>query len=168
MPSNYFLNFEKINYFKKKRPSGCILCLIKDHSSKIVDLSIYRDNLFIIVVNLYPYNPGHLLIFPLRHIEDIREYTDKEEERLTGLTKYVINILDEAYSPSGYNIGYNMGLTAGASIRHLHLHVIPRFPREIGIADLIAGKRVLVEDPRETAKRLKTLISQSPFSISSS
>ena len=167
MPSNYFLNFEKINYFKKKRPRGCILCLIKERSPEIVDLSIYRDELFIITVNLYPYNPGHLLVFPSRHIEDIREYTGEEEKRLSSLTKYIINILDELYSPSGYNIGYNMGLTAGASIRHLHLHIIPRFPREIGIADLIAGKRVLVEDPRETTKRLKTLIAQSPFSISS-
>ena len=168
MLSNYFLNFEKINYFKKKHPRGCILCLIKEHSPEIVDLSIYRDDLFIIAVNLYPYNPGHLLVFPLRHIEDIREYTDQEEKRLTALTKYAVDILDESYSPSGYNIGYNMGLTAGASIRHLHLHIIPRFPREIGIADLIAGKRVLVEDPRETAKRLRALIAQSPLSISSS
>ena len=52
--------------------------------------------------------------------------------------------------PSGYNIGYNMGLAAGASIEHLHLHIIPRYPREIGIAELIAGSRVLVQHPRET------------------
>ncbi len=165
---DYFLNFEKIKYLKEKKPKGCILCLIRDGSDKIVDLSIYRDELFIISVNLYPYNPGHLLIFPLRHIEDIREYTEEEEQRLNQLTKYSLELLDRLYSPEGYNIGYNMGLTAGASIRHLHLHVIPRYPRETGIADLIAGKRVLVEDPRETAKKLKGLVDQLPFSISRS
>ena len=56
--------------------------------------------------------------------------------------------------PSGYNIGYNMGLAAGASIEHLHLHIIPRYPREIGIAELIAGSRVLVQHPRETQEIL--------------
>ncbi len=168
MPSKYFLDFDKINYFKNKPPRGCILCLIRDKSPEIVDLTIYMDELFIITVNLYPYNPGHLLIFPLRHIEDIREYTEKEEIRLAALIKYILNITDKAYDPSGYNIGYNMGLTAGASIRHLHIHIIPRFPREIGIADLIAGKRVLVEDPRKTAEKLKALVTQSPFSISNS
>ncbi|NOY09848.1 MAG: HIT domain-containing protein [Spirochaetes bacterium] len=168
MPSKYFLNFDKINYFKNKPPRGCILCLIRDNSPEIVDLTIYRDELFIITVNLYPYNPGHLLVFPLRHIEDIREYTEKEEIRLAALIKYILDITDKAYAPSGYNIGYNMGLTAGASIRHLHIHIIPRFPREIGIADLIAGKRVLVEDPGRTAEKLKVLVVQSPFSISNS
>jgi ATP adenylyltransferase len=61
-----------------------------------------------------------------------------------------------------------MGPAAGASIDHLHLHLIPRYPRETGIADLIAGRRVLVEDPRETTRRLRELVAQDPFSTSSS
>ncbi len=168
MDDSYFLNFAKMAYLKKRRPQGCILCLIRDRSSEIVDLSIYRDDFFIITVNLYPYNPGHLLVFPVRHIEDIREYTEEEENRLNELVKFSLNILDKAYSPSGYNIGYNMGLPAGASIRHLHMHIIPRYPRETGIADLIAGKRVLVEDPRKTTERLKEIVDHSDFSKSRS
>ena len=70
--------------------------------------------------------------------------------------------------PHAYNIGFNMGPAAGASINHLHLHIIPRYPRETGIADLIAGKRVLVEDPRETTRRLREMVAQSPFSTSTS
>jgi ATP adenylyltransferase len=82
--------------------------------------------------------------------------------------RYLLDILDRSYSPQGYNIGYNMGHPAGASIDHLHMHIIPRYPRETGIADLIAGKRVLVEDPRESTRRLRELVSQDPFSSSSS
>jgi ATP adenylyltransferase len=157
-----------MDYVRSRKPSGCILCMVRDRSAEVVDLSILRDELFIASVNLYPYNPGHLMVHPTRHVEDVRELTRQEEERLAGITRYLLNTLDGAYSPQGYNIGYNMGRPAGASIDHLHLHIIPRYPRETGIADLIAGKRVLVEDPRETARRLREIVSQEPFSTSRS
>lgn len=168
MDEHYFFNFNKLDYIKGKKPSDCILCLIRDRDARIVDLSIYRDRYFLVTVNLYPYNPGHLLIFPARHIEDIRELTSKEEHRLCKLNNVMLDVLDRSYSPHGYNIGYNMGLVAGASIKHLHLHIIPRYPGETGIADLIGGKRVLVEDPKTTVERLKESISHDSLSISSS
>jgi ATP adenylyltransferase len=164
----YFFSFGKLSYLKGKKPEGCILCLIRDGSPEVVDLSVYRDELFIVSINLYPYNPGHLLVWPLRHIEDIRQLSAKEEDRLRRLQRYLLDISDRILQPSGYNIGYNMGRTAGASIAHLHLHIIPRYPRELGIADLIAGKRVLVESPEETAERFRGGIAQSPFSRTSS
>ena len=87
---------------------------------------------------------------------------NEESERLIIIQNLTLDILDRCYNPSGYNIGYNMGLTAGASIEHLHLHIIPRFPRETGIADLIAGSRILVESPFETRDRLKNIFSDLP------
>ena len=155
-------------YVKGKHPSGCILCMIRDRNPDVVDLSIWRDELFIASVNLYPYNPGHLLVYPSRHVEDVRELTPEEESRLSALQRYLLGLLDRASAPHAYNIGFNMGPAAGASINHLHLHIIPRYPRETGIADLIAGKRVLVEDPRETTRRLRDLVAQSPLSSSTS
>ena len=168
MSGDYFFSFQKYSYVKGARPPGCILCLIRDQAPEVVDLRVYSDELFIVAVNLYPYNPGHLLIFPARHIEDIRDYTPREEERLNRLQRFILDITDKLHHPNGYNLGYNMGLTAGASIAHLHLHLIPRYPRELGIADLIAGKRVLVEDPRETAGKIRRMIAQEPFSITTS
>jgi ATP adenylyltransferase len=159
---SYFFNFDKIAYLQGKKPEGCILCHIKNKSKDIVNLTVYEDGLFNISVNLYPYNPGHLIIFPLRHIIDVREMNEKESERLNILTNRSLDILDSCYSPSGYNVGYNMGLTAGASIEHIHLHIIPRFPRETGIADLIAGSRMLVENPLETKERIKKCFSALP------
>lgn len=164
----YFFNFEKMSYVKGRHPSGCILCLVRDQNPDVVDLTVWRDELFIASVNLYPYNPGHLLLYPVRHVEDIRELTEEEEERLWKVQRWLLGILDRACAPHAYNIGFNMGAAAGASISHLHQHIIPRYPRETGIADLIAGKRVLVEDPRETARRIRDLVDQEPFSISSS
>jgi ATP adenylyltransferase len=165
---SYFFNFEKLAYVKGRRPAGCILCAARDGSPDVVDLSFWRDELFVAAVNLYPYNPGHLLVYPLRHVEDVRALSAVEERRLADLQRWLLGLLDAAFAPRGYNIGYNMGGAAGASIEHLHLHIIPRYPRETGIADLIAGKRVLVEDPRETTRRLRGLAAQSPFSSSRS
>lgn len=154
----YFLNFDKMTYVKGGRPSGCILCLIRDKSADVVDLSFFESKNFIAAVNLYPYNPGHVMIFPHRHLLDIREYSDIEERELNVVLRLVLDTLDRTHSPRGYNIGYNMSPPAGASIDHIHLHVIPRYPHETGIADLIAGKRVLVESPFVTADRLKAAV----------
>jgi len=151
---SYFFNFDKMKYVRGPRPSGCILCLIRDKSSEVIDLTVYSDELFTVSVNLYPYNPGHVMIFPNRHLVDVRELTTAEDQRLSELTRRFLNVLESTHSPAGFNIGYNMGSSAGASIDHLHLHVIPRYPKEIGIADLVAGKRVLIEDPRVTQSRL--------------
>lgn len=151
----YFLCFDKISYIKGNRQNGCVLCLIREKNNDVVDLSVYRDDFFIVSVNLYPFNPGHLIIFPQRHITDIREFTAQEEKRLIILQKEFLNIMDKLYTPHSYNFGYNMGMAAGASIEHLHLHLIPRYPNEIGIADLIAGKKVLLENPVDTAKKIK-------------
>ncbi len=156
----YFFNFEKMAYIKGGRPVGCILCLIRDNSPDVVNLTVYRSAHFIAAVNLYPYNPGHIMVFPRRHLLDIREYTKEEEEDLSKVNRLILDALDRTHTPRAYNIGYNMGPVAGASIDHIHLHIIPRYPRETGIADLLAGKRVLVEDPQETTERIRNAIQE--------
>jgi ATP adenylyltransferase len=165
---DYFYNFDKLAYLKGKRPEGCILCLVASGSDEVDKLIVKDTGTFIVSLNLYPYNPGHLLLYPLRHVEDVRELTSGEEQRLWQLQRWLLGLLDATCAPHAYNIGFNMGAAAGASISHLHLHIIPRYPRETGIADLIAGRRVLVEDPRETTRRLRERVSQEPFSNSSS
>ncbi|MBN2659118.1 MAG: HIT domain-containing protein [Spirochaetales bacterium] len=152
---DYFFSFNKMKYFREKKPDGCILCLIHEGSAAVEDLTVFRSELVSVTVNLYPYNPGHLLVFPNRHITDMRQLTSAEEEEISRITKYSLNILDKLFAPTGYNIGYNMGLDAGGSIDHLHRHIIPRYPREIGIAELIGGKKILVESPYDTADKLR-------------
>ncbi len=151
----YFFNFDKLTYLKGERPEGCILCLVANGAENVERLVALDTGSFIVSLNLYPYNPGHLILFPRRHVTDIRELAAEERRELDGLVDICLGALDETHKPSGYNIGYNMGLVAGASIDHLHLHIIPRYPREIGIVELIAGDRVLVQDPRETLKLLR-------------
>ncbi|MFQ3548035.1 MAG: HIT domain-containing protein [Termitinemataceae bacterium] len=141
---------------KGKRPEGCILCLVTAGSDEVMNLTVYKAQDVTVCLNLYPYNPGHLLVYPNRHVKDIRELTLAEILSINSILRLALTVLDREYQPSGYNIGCNMGLNAGASIEHLHYHIIPRYPREVGIAELLAGKRVLVEHPQDSLHRLQT------------
>lgn len=151
----YFFNFEKMHYLQGERPDGCILCLVREKDKQVTDLSVYRTPDTAVSLNLYPYNPGHLMVFPLRHVTDIRELSEDERRSFDTTVDRALDVLDLVYKAPGYNMGCNMGLCAGASIDHLHMHIIPRYAREIGIAELLAGKRVLVEHPMETKMRLE-------------
>ncbi|HCO48067.1 MAG TPA: histidine triad (HIT) protein [Spirochaetaceae bacterium] len=151
----YFFNFNKIGYLKGKKPRGCILCLIRDGSEAVDRLEVYENEHLIVSLNLYPYNPGHLIIFPRRHLTDIREMDEAERCAMDKAVDRCLDILDDVYRPTGYNIGYNLGLVAGGSIEHLHLHIIPRYANEIGIAELLGGKKVLVQDPLESLALLR-------------
>ncbi len=145
----------KIDYVRGNRPKvDCILCAVIRRDEAVEKLEVFRDDLFCITVNLYPYNPGHLMLVPLRHICDPRELTDQEAMRSHELQSRCMNVLDELYHPHGFNIGYNLGPFGGASLEHLHLHIVPRFRNEIGFMDVISGARTFVGDPLDMVKRI--------------
>jgi ATP adenylyltransferase len=151
----------KQKYIKGDRPKvECILCSVADKAPEVEQLDIYRDKNFIVSVNLFPYNPGHLIIFPIRHIESIEPFTREEITGLHNLQVKSLNILRENYQAQGFNIGYNLGPVSGASINHLHLHIVPRYAREVGFIDIIGDARIIVEDPRDTVKKLKAAFSK--------
>lgn len=153
---SYLFNTEKIRYVLGGKPKGdCILCSIRDRVPDVGRLELYRSELSAVTVNLYPFNPGHLMVFPLRHCADISELTDDEGLDMHRLTAASVKILREEFTPSGFNIGYNMGNGSGASIAHLHEHIVPRYIDEIGFIDVLAGSRIVVVDPVEVMERLK-------------
>jgi ATP adenylyltransferase len=145
----------KLSYVQGKKPDvPCILCAVRDGDERVRNLEVYRGKMSIITLNLYPYSPGHLMIFPKRHIKDIRQLNKEEIDEIHHFLHLSLDILDRIYSPHGYNIGYNMGKASGASMEHLHLHIVPRYHNEIGFLDVINGTRVIVEDPLKTKARL--------------
>jgi ATP adenylyltransferase len=158
MEPRYFFNFGKYGYVTGQRPEGCILCSVRDHDGRAVDLSVAESQFFVITINLYPFNPGHSLIFPKRHVLSLQDLEDEEALDLHRATLVLLDVLKTTHQAPGFNIGWNLGQVAGASIEHVHVQVIPRYPREIGMAELIGGNRVMVEDPRETARRVRAAI----------
>jgi len=153
---NYLFNTEKIKYVKGEKPSvDCILCAIRDENPHVTDLTVFRNELFIVALNLYPFNPGHLMIFPLRHVESLLFFTEREVVMMHDLLKLSIEIIDSEFSPHGYNVGYNLGNGSGASISHVHQHLVPRYSNEAGFLDVLSGTRVIVNDPVKVMDRLK-------------
>ena len=153
---NHLFNTEKINYVNGDKPRvECILCAIRDGEPSVRNLTVARAEGFIVSVNLYPFNPAHLMIFPEKHITGPDEFSRGEALALHDLTIKSIQAIDSEFSPDGYNIGYNIGKSSGASIEHLHLHIVPRYCNEVGFLDIISGTRTVVIDPREVVKRLK-------------
>lgn len=157
--SEYFFNFQKIAYVKDlKKVEGCILCAITDSLPWVQSLKIAASDMWLAVANLYPYNPGHVMLYPRRHVLDIRELSNEEWEDLGRGQRLLVNAVEALHKPQGYNIGFNMGKAGGASIDHIHLHIVPRYMGEMGIADLLAGKRVLVESPVDTCLALRKVL----------
>lgn len=147
----------KLDYItgKSKPKVKCILCSVALGDNNVKSLEVYRDLNFIISVNLYPFNVGHLLIFPIKHVEHIKELNSNEASELHRLTCEAIDILNEIYTPGGFNVGFNIGPCSGASINHLHLHIVPRYERELGVIDIIGGVKLIVEDPEVTTSKLR-------------
>lgn len=156
MERNYLFNTEKIKYVKGGKPCvDCILCAIISRDPSVTSLTVYEDEKFMVAMNLYPFNPGHLMIFPLRHVTEIGSLTDEEALEMHNLLVKCVKILDEEFAPSGYNIGYNLGNGSGASIAHIHQHVVPRYSNEVGFLDVLSGTRVIVSDPRSVMLKLR-------------
>ncbi|HAV43220.1 TPA: HIT family hydrolase [bacterium] len=154
----------KLPYARGKRPEvDCILCAIRDKDERVKNLVVYEVERFIVTLNLYPYAPGHLMIFPKSHLLDLREINQEDLKELHRLTTLSLDVLDHLYQPHGYNLGYNVGVVSGASMEHLHLHIVPRYRNEMGFLDIINGARIIVEDPVETKDKLKEAFKQIAF-----
>ncbi|MBC7543795.1 MAG: HIT domain-containing protein [Candidatus Sericytochromatia bacterium] len=147
----------KLAYARGERPSvPCILCAAIAGDPKVTGLMAATTERFAVLANLYPYNPGHMMIVPQRHIEDVVDFTEAEVLELHQVQVRTLGVLRELYTPTGINLGYNIGVTSGASIPHLHLHLVPRHQSEQGFMDIIGGGRVIVEDPCVTLDRFRT------------
>lgn len=118
-------------------------------------LKIYEDDITFIILNLYPYNPAHLMIVTQKHLTKFLELTKKEIIHISRAIQGIQMLLDDLYSPKGYNIGINQGRDAGGSIEHLHFHIIPRYGSELGFIDIIGKTRVLPEGLNAVKKKLE-------------
>jgi ATP adenylyltransferase len=146
----------KRRYVRGERPAvDCIFCAVIARHPSVDDLTVAMDRHLFVTMNLFPYNPGHIMVVPRRHVADPRQLRPAEREAIDAWVRRLLDTLDDIYHPMGYNIGYNIGRSAGASIEHLHLHIVPRFLNEIGFIDVIGGARVHVDHPATALEDLR-------------
>ena len=134
---------------------SCVFCSELD-SSESVSLKLYEGDQCFVILNKYPYNNGHLMVVPKRHLAKLSEALPSELSELMSLTGAAERVLSEAYDPDGLNIGINIGRSAGAGVPgHLHIHVVPRWDGDTNFMTVTAETRVMPEEPRQTVERLK-------------
>ena len=107
-------------------------------------LIVYRGNTAYVVMNLYPYNPGHLLICAYRHVPDLTDLTEEERKEIAELTAHAMTIIRKVSQPEGFNLGMNQGAVSGAGVaQHIHQHVVPRWSGDANFMPIIGKTKVL-------------------------
>lgn len=146
--SVYLDNFENLT-------DGCVFCtrpeLNRDRETGI----LYRGQTVFVITNRYPYNSAHLMVIPYRHVSDPELLTDKESSELWKCVMMCKSAIHEAYKPHGYNIGMNVGRTAGAGMdQHCHMHIVPRWNGDTNFMPVIDGTKVISEGLLQTYDKL--------------
>ncbi|WP_241248882.1 HIT domain-containing protein [Rhodococcus sp. X156] len=132
----------------------CPLCVIPTMSDED-GLVLTRGEHVYAVLNLYPYNPGHLMVLPYRHVAELEDLTDAESAELMALTRDAIRVVRQVSRPHGFNVGLNLGSVAGGSLAaHLHQHVVPRWGGDANFITVLGGTKVLPQLLGETRQLL--------------
>lgn len=139
----------------KESSSGCPLCRAGAADDDAEALVVARRAETFVVLNLYPYNSGHLMVLPRRHVADLTELGRTEALELSELTTTAIRVLRDVLNPQGFNLGMNLGDVAGAGIAgHLHQHVVPRWAGDTNFMPIVARTKTLPELLGRTRQRL--------------
>jgi ATP adenylyltransferase len=138
------------------KSAGCVFCDAQTGPQQ--SLILFRGRTCFVILNLYPYNNGHLMVVPNRHIGTLNAATHEELCEVMELTRRAEAALTEAYAPHGLNLGINLGKPAGAGVLdHLHLHIVPRWNGDTNFMSVVGQTRVLPEELPETAQKLRPI-----------
>ncbi len=133
----------------------CIFCEARKNIDDRKPTILLRGENNFIILNKYPYTPGHLMIAPYRHLADFDRARPAESSEMAEMLRIAIRILRRRYKPHGFNVGMNLGHSAGAGVAdHYHLHVIPRWTGDSNFMPLVGGTRIFIEDLPTTYERL--------------
>ena len=154
----------RMAYIKENhRREGCFLCDLPalDPANDKESLIVARGELAFVILNKYPYNSGHVLVAPYRHIPTYQDIAIEEHAEMALLTGRVMQGLDKVYAPQGYNLGLNQGTIAGAGIPdHVHSHIVPRWGGDTNYMTTVGETKVLPESLEETWTKLRPLLNE--------
>jgi ATP adenylyltransferase len=140
---------------KDKAGAGCVFCQAAAAERDEENLVIHRARKNYIILNRYPYSTGHLMVIPYEHVDMLQYASEETLQEMMLLTQRAQLHLREVYRPPGFNLGMNLGESAGAGIaEHIHMHVLPRWPGDTSFITTVAETRVLPEDLMVTWRKL--------------
>jgi len=140
----------------KKKSRACVFCSLLRNRARSRDYLLAQTRLCFAVLNLYPYNNGHVLVLPRRHVASPWDLTDAEKLDWLDLAARVQGAIEKKIHPHGFNLGINLGSAAGAGIPgHLHLHIVPRWIGDSNFMPIVGGVKVISESLRSVYRELK-------------
>jgi len=146
----------RVEYIERATEGGCILCEKPREDNDEPNLILYRGQHNFIMLNAFPYNPGHLMVAPYRHTANLQDLTDEEAKEHFEFIKKSVALLKEVMNPSGFNIGLNLGRVAGAGIAdHIHTHIVPRWQGDTNFMPILSDTKVTSEALAATYQKLR-------------
>ena len=145
----------RLDYIRGDKPGGCIFCDKPEAGDDAEVHIVHRGERCFVILNAFPYNNGHLMVSPFRHVPSIEELESDELTELMTLAQRSIAALREVYRPEGFNIGINQGKVAGAGVEdHVHLHVVPRWSADTNFMPVVGSTRVLPQSLADSHREL--------------
>jgi len=145
----------RMEYISQDKSSECIFCSLPKLKNDEKNYILLRGKYSFVLMNVFPYNSGHLMVSPYRHIACLTKLDREESVEITEVTKSCIRILRETNSPDGFNVGFNLGKSAGAGYdEHIHNHIVPRWAGDTNFMSTIAETRVTPEHLKKTFEKL--------------
>ncbi len=136
----------RIEYIRREKTKECIFCNKSDENRDHENYILLRGKTNFVLLNTYPYNPGHLMVAPYRHLAELDALSDDELFEHFDLVRKSARALTEAYNPAGFNIGMNLGRIAGAGVEgHVHSHIVPRWSGDTNFITVVCDTRVIPE-----------------------
>ena len=153
----------RMDYITEAPRPGCLFCrVIEDPDDRDAALVVWRPTHAIVLLNKYPYNPGHVIVAPHAHVGNLVDLDDAQTADLMRALKRTINVLTKSLKPEGFNVGANIGRVAGAGIPdHVHLHVVPRWNGDTNFMPVLGEVKVINEHLTQTAAKLSEAFSSS-------
>jgi ATP adenylyltransferase len=146
----------RMEYIRMEKPKGCIFCEKPKEERDEENHILYRGKKNFIILNNYPYNPGHLMIVPYRHLDTPGKMTPQERNEHYEIVSRCVEVLKQELRPDGFNLGMNLGKVAGAGIDdHIHTHIVPRWNGDTNYMTVVSETRVVPEALAETYRKLK-------------
>jgi ATP adenylyltransferase len=144
------------SFRNKKSGTKCLFCRIAQEEKDERDLVIWRGKHCFLVMNLFPYNSGHLMVVPYKHTADLAALTKDTYAEVMEATVLGMKALGKASGPHGFNLGANLGRVAGAGLdKHIHFHIVPRWSGDTNFMPVLADVKLISQDLKQTWSRLK-------------
>lgn len=131
----------------------CIFCAQIDGDDRVTKMEVFEDDFLMVELNIFPYNTGHLMVVPKRHVNGLSDLEDEERNRLFAMVQMVEKLQKEVVEPAGIDVGINIGEAAGESIPHLHVQLVPIYEKDRGFMETSLNTKVMKESLEDTREK---------------